>query len=200
MHNLGNFYGKTFELDMASRCLISNWPINYVEDTQQKDIKQIDYIFFKNKRVVGVECLSKRFSMSARENMSFDSMIPDINNHADKFKPEYISKLQLPLDQRVLVIDITNSYYCVPKQLLTDFKKMHMPSNLDAVFLTWREDTVTGENHSLKVRYCGLGTQEYFTTTYAAEYHATTFSVRKYTEHEPTWGKWGPEESANESK
>jgi len=56
-----NYYGTLFEIDMASRCLLSNWHLEFVEDYTKPE-KQIDFVFHKMSEVTGVECLSKRYS------------------------------------------------------------------------------------------------------------------------------------------
>ena len=69
---------------------------------------------------------------------------------------------------------------------------------MDAVIFTWREDVIDGENHRLIAKYKTIGNMDkkYFSVTYAAEFHKDrVFFMRKYVEPEPTFVKWGPEES-----
>ena len=190
-----NFYGTIFEIDMASRCLLSNWDIEFVED-YTKEGKQIDFIFHKHDKVAGVECLSKRY---AESSLTIDKINTDISAKAKKFGQEYIGKLGIPLDERLLIIDITTADYSSPK-ILEDLDRTRKSSKLDAVIFTWREDIIDGENHSLKVKYKIFGDieEKYFSVAYAAEFHMTNkgpvFFMRKYVEPEPSCGKWGPEE------
>ncbi len=191
-----NFYGTTFEIDMASRCLLSNWQAEFVEDYTKPE-KQIDFVFHKETEVAGVECLSKRY---AKSSLTVSKMNKDITEKAKKFKQEYIENLGIPLDERILIIDITTADYSTPK-ILKDLQKTRKSNKLDAVIFTWREDIIDGGNHSLIVKYETFGNidKKYFSTTYAAEFHATSkgpvFFMRNYVEPEPTFGKWGPEES-----
>lgn len=191
-----NFYGTIFEIDMASRCLLSNWGIGFVED-YTKEGKQIDFVFYKENKhdkVAGVECLSKRY---AESGLTIDKINTDINAKAKKFRQEYIGKLGIPVDERLLIIDITTTDYSSPK-ILEDLDKTEKSSKLDAVIFTWREDIIDGEDHSLRAKYKTFGNidKKYFSVTYAAELHkGPVFFMRKYVEPEPTFGKWGPEES-----
>jgi hypothetical protein len=184
---------------MASRCLLSNWDIEFVED-YTKEGKQIDFIFYKENehdKVARVECLSKRY---AESSLTIDKINTDISAKAKKFRQEYIGKLGIPLDERLLIIDITTADYSSPK-ILEDLDRTGKSSKLDAVIFAWREDIIDGENHSLRAKYKIVGNidKKYFSTTYAAEFHITNkgpvFFMRKFVEPEPSHGKWGPEEN-----
>ena len=196
MQHIDNFYGTIFELDMASRCLLSGWPIRFVEYPKPKKGKQIDFIFFKKEKAVGVECLSKRFTAI----LTLKKIQGGIDDHAKKFRPEHIAKLGLVLDERVVVMDITRSDYHSPNKLLANLGKARVPNDLDAVVFTWREDQFEGDNHSLRAKYQTVGdaAQGYFSTTYAAEFLGGAFFMRKYVEPEPAWGAWGPEENVED--
>ena len=199
LHHTENFYGTTFELDMASRCLLSGWPVEYVEDPSGKGGRQIDFIFRKDKKAIGVECYSKRYtSIYSPEKMKPDNIENDLQEHAKKFTPELAAKLGL--DEKLVVVELTRKDYSLPDKLLTELEKRPVPSDLDALVYTWRQDINEGENHSLRVGYRSVGnaSQAYFTTTYAAEFRGGAFFMRKYVEPEPTWGTWGPEESISE--
>jgi hypothetical protein len=195
MKKVQNFYGAVFELDMASRCLLSNWGLQFVEDCRKKKEKQIDFIFRKDKKAVGVECLSKRFKGAfSPENLTIADIDYDITEHAKKFKSEYINKLGISLDERILVVDITLADYRFPKHLIDGLENIKTSRDLDAVVFTWREDLVVGQNHSLKVKYKTIGSQDrpYFSLTYAAEFHGDVFFMRPYIEPEPTvWSASG---------
>lgn len=192
----GNFYGTIFEIDMASRCSLSNWQIDFVED-HTKEGKQIDFVFYKDSKqdnVAGVECSSKRYTQGS---LTIDKINRKISEKAKKFKQEYIEKLGISLDERLLIIDITTADYSSPN-ILKDLDRTRKSSGLDAVIFTWREDEIDGENHSLIAKYKTIGNidKKYFSVTYAAEFHkGPVFFMRKYVEPEPTWGTWGPEES-----
>jgi hypothetical protein len=195
-----NYYGTIFEIDMATRCLLSNWKPEFVEDYTVEE-KQIDFVFNRVMDTVGVECLSKRYS---ENSLTIDRLNRDISNKGKKFKPQYIKKLGVQLDGRMLTIDITTSSYSEPR-ILRDLEKTKLSSNLDTVIYTWREDIVNGENHSLRVKYRTYGDIEdkYFSTTFASEFRVhngePVFFVRKYVEPEQTIGNWGPEESINDN-
>ena len=190
-----NFYGTIFEIDMASRCLLSNWNIKFVEDYTEER-KQIDFVCYKggNKQIIGVECLSKRYSSNS---LTIDRINKDISKKAEKFKEEYIKKLDL--NKRLLIIDITTTSYSSPK-ILKDLHRIRKSSKLDAVIFTWREDIIDGENHSLRVKYKVFGDieEKYFFTTYAAEFRITNkepiFFMRKCSEPEPQVRVGGCEE------
>ncbi|MCJ7508324.1 MAG: hypothetical protein MUO85_06280 [candidate division Zixibacteria bacterium] len=194
-----NYYGTIFEIDMATRCLLSNWEPDFVEDYTVPE-KQIDFVFNREKDIVGVECLSKRYS---ENSLTIDRLNKDVSDKGKKFKPEYIKKLGVRLDKRILIIDITTSSYSVPG-ILKDLEKTELSPYLDAVIYTWREDIIDNENHSLRVKYSTYGDIEdkYFSTTFASEFHVhngePVFFVRKYTEPEPTFS-FGPEESINDN-
>lgn len=195
-----NYYGTLFEIDMASRCLLSNWRPEFVEDHAKRE-KQIDFVFYRGSEVAGVECLSRRYS---ENRLTIAKMNKDISEKGDKFKPEYIEKLGetvgVPLAERLLIIDITTSAYSRPT-ILNDLARTRVSSKLNGVVYTWREDIVDGENHDLIVKYETFGDIDkvYFSTTYAAHFHVTNqgpvFFVRKYVEPEPSWGQPGPLET-----
>ncbi|MCX5725912.1 MAG: hypothetical protein NT030_01790 [Candidatus Saganbacteria bacterium] len=197
-----NFYGTIFEIDMASRCFLSNWNIQFVED-YTKNGKQIDFVFHKESKhdkSVGVECTSKRYS---ERTLTIDNINKTINEKAAKFEPEYIKNLRIPLDERLLIVDITTENYSSPK-ILEDLDKTQVKNPLDGVIFTWREDIIDGDNHSLRAKYETFGNidKNYFSATYAAEIHkgpeGFVFFIRKYIEPEPTWGKWGPKETVDD--
>jgi hypothetical protein len=189
-----NFYGTLFEIDMASRCLLSNWDIKFPED-HTKEGRQIDFIFYKDNnhcKVIGVECTSKRYT----RNLTIQKINRAINDKAKKFKQDFINKLGFNLDEKLLIIDITADNYSTPK-IFEDLNKAKMSDKLDAVIFTWREDKIDGENHSLVVKYKIIGDSDkkYFSTTYAAELRkGPVFFMRKYIEPEPRVTKVGPEE------
>ena len=192
-----NFYGTIFEIDMASRCLLSNWAIKFVED-YNKEGKQIDFVFYKGSKqdkVAGVECTSKRY---AESSLTIDKINRDITAKAKKFRQEYIGELGISLDERLLIVDITTADYSSPK-VLENLDRIRKSSKLDAVIFTWREDIIDGENHSLRAKYKTVGNigKEYFSATYAAEFHITNrepvFFMRKYVEPEPQVIEVGPE-------
>ena len=190
-----NFYGTIFEIDMASRCLLSNWDVNFVEDYSEEG-KQIDFLFLKKGKVAGVECLSKRYS---NNSLTIDKINKDISEKAKKFDKKYIEKLKIPLHERLLIINITTPDYSTPK-ILKDIEGTRMSSKLDAVIFTWREDIIVGMNHSLIIKYKIFGNidKKYFSVTHASEFRVTdegpVFFMRKYVEPEPTY-VIGPEES-----
>lgn len=196
----GNFYGAIFEIDMASRCLLSNWDIEFVQDYTKKE-RQIDFVVYRQigQGAVGIECTSKR----GTEDLTSAKIEDRVCEKAKKFEKEYIEKLGIPLDEKVVVIDITRRDYSRPR-VLSDLQNIHVSSKLDAIVITWREDVIEGENHSLRAKYQILGNidKRYFSTTYAAEFHmireGPVFFIRKYVEPEPTWGAWGREETAEE--
>jgi len=95
-----NYYGTIFEIDMATRCLLSSWKPEFIEDYTAQE-KQIDFVFDRGNGVVGVECLSKRYS---ENSLTIDRLNKDINDKGKKFKPQYIKKLGVQLDKRILVI------------------------------------------------------------------------------------------------
>lgn len=187
-----NFYGTIFEIDMVSRCLLSDWNVDFVED-YSKEGKQIDFLFHKESKVAGVECLSKRY---AENSLTIKKINKDIGEKAKKFKQKYIETLNIPLNERLLIIDITTTGYSPPK-ILKDLEGTRRGSKLDAVIFTWREDIIDGEDHSLRAKYKTFGNidKKYFSVTYAADFIRAPFFMRKYVEPEPTFGKWGPEES-----
>lgn len=194
-----NFYGTIFEIDMASRCLLSDWNVDFVED-YSKEGKQIDFLFHKESKAAGVECLSKRYS---EKNLTIVKINKDISKKAKNFKQEYIEKLKIPLNENLLIIDITTTGYSSPK-ILGEICNTRISSKLDGVIFTWREDVIDGKNHSLRTKYKSLGNidKRYFSVTYASEFHITNegpvFFMRKYVEPEPTFGKWGSEENVQD--
>jgi len=184
------FYGSLFEIDIVSRCLLSNWDIDFVEDLTREGKQQIDFVFRKKNEVIGVECLSKRYTQKYG-NLTIDKINEDIKKKARKFRPEFIKELGHPLDKKLLIIDITTDDYSQPKILNNLERGVSLGGKLDGVVFTWREDVTDGKNHSLRAKYKILGNidKRYFSVTYAAEFRITSggpvFFMRKYVEPEP---------------
>lgn len=198
-----NFLGVIFEVDMATRCLLSGWKPEFLEDYTSKD-KQIDLFFEKSRgEKIGLECTSKR----ATEELNIVDINETIDEKSKKFDPAYLAHLPTKLDKKIVIVDITRKDYQKPV-VLRNLDKIKIGTNLDGVVLTWREDLVEGERHSLRIKYKSLGNikDKYFTTTWAAELFPPTqerglvFAFRKYVEPEPQHGKWGPEESYQDYK
>ncbi len=193
----GNFYGTIFEIDMASRCILSNWAVEFVEDCNKEGVRQIDFVVRRSNQpdnVVGVECRSQRFT----EALTIDKIQQAIDHHADKFAPEHIAALGYPLHEKVLVVNLTRGDYS-PPEVIADLESVQVPSDLDSVVFTWREHIADGDSHSLLVRYKTIGSldDQYFSVTYAAEFRkGPVFFMRKYVYPEPTVGIPGPEERA----
>lgn len=185
-----NFYGTIFEIDMASRFFLSNWYVDFPEDYTEEG-KQIDFVVYKGSKqdnIAGVECTSKRRT----DELTVKKVNKKIGEKAKKFEPEYIENLDVSLDEKLLVIDVTRVDYTLPK-ILKDLGKIRRSSKLDAVIFTWREDIKNGENHSLIAKYKTIGDVEkgYFSITPAVEIRTgdngsiSFVFVRKYIESEP---------------
>ena len=194
-----NFLGVIFEIDMATRCLLSDWKSEFIEAYTSKD-KQIDLLIEKsNGEKIGLECTSKR----ATEELNLAKINETIDEKSKKFDPQCLILLPIKLDRKVVIVDITRKDYGTPT-VLRDLDKITVGTSLDGVVLTWREDLVKGERHSLRIKYESLGNinDKYFTTTWAAEFFPPTqergpvFALRKFVEPEPKHGKWGPEEKS----
>ena len=189
MRQFENYYGSIFELDMACRCLLSGWGIQFIEDCTKKGEKQIDFVFLQKAKTIGVECLSKRATaIYSPDNLTIEQINDDLNDHANKFKSEHIDKNSITLDERVIVVDITTSAYQPPTHLLAELTNTRINENLDRVVFTWREDIVEGQDHDLVVKYQSVGTRDhyrYFTITYIARFHGAAFFVGRHTEPEP---------------
>jgi hypothetical protein len=193
-----NFLGVIFEIDMATRCLLSGWESEFVEARIGRS-RKIDLLIVKpTGEKIGLECTSKR----AVKELSTVGINETIDNKSKKFRPECLDCLDRKLDLKVVVLDITRKGYKIPA-VLKDLNKVTVPHNLDGVVLTWREDFVNEKRHSLRIKYESLGDakREYFTTTWAAEFRPSTpergavFFLRKYVEPEPQIAEWGPEET-----
>jgi len=197
-----NFRGTIFEIDIALRCLLSEWIIDFPEDYTKAE-KQIDLIIKKkNNEIIALECTQKRGSDEININ--------DINNiieeKSEKFKTEYMKFLEryynINIKYKIIIIDITRRGYKIPFEILNNLEKIIICENIDGIFLTWREDKVYSKKaHSLYIKYKSVGNlpDRYFTTTWCAEFRVresgTVFFLRKYIEPEPAHGEWGPEES-----
>jgi len=182
-----NFYGTIFEIDMACRAILSDWKVEFVED-HTKEGKQIDFVFINGNANVGVECLSK---MNSRE-INIKKINKSIQKKADKFKTEYVKKLGISLDKKILIINIATENYQKP-DIISRLNEIVLDDKLDAVIFTWREDIWKNSNHSLLVKYATLGNykKEYFTTTMAADFIVVNekpyLFMRKYIEPTPPW-------------
>jgi len=188
----GNFYGTIFEIDMASRCLLSNWTIEFIEKNPKgTKQKQIEFLFIQDGRVIGIECLSKRYGA---DDLTIEKINSDIEQKASKFK-----HFNTKLDERLLIIDVTTSDFSKPK-ILDDIGNLHRKHLLEAVIFTYtlKENAEADDDFSLIEKYESFGDVEnrYFTTTYATEIRkGPIIFIRKYVEPEPTHEVWGPEEN-----
>lgn len=193
-----NFLGVIFEIDMATRCLLSCWEPDFLEDYTNQG-KQIDLLIEKpNGEKIGLECTSKR----GTKKIDASKINETIVEKNEKFNLKYLKNLRTELNKKIIIIDLTRKNHQKPK-LLENLKEIVFPKNVDGVVLTWREDFIEGERHSLRIKYKSLGKipDTYFTTTWAAEFFPSTnergpaFALRKYVEPEHSHGKWGPEET-----
>jgi len=189
-----NFRGAMFELDMATRCLLSNWEVDFPEDYTKKG-KQIDLIIKgSNGERIALECTSKR----GTDIVDIKKINETIQSKNEKFEPKYLKLCDIQFAQKIVILDLTRHYYKLP-QILADVSKIRCCDNIDGVALTWREDIIENENHSVRIKYKCLGSipDKYFSTTWAAEFHkGPVFFLRKYVEPEPKHGTWSPEEHA----
>lgn len=193
-----NFLGVIFEIDVATRCLLSGWKPHFLEDYTNQG-KQIDLLVKKpDGEKMGLECTSKR----GTETININKMNETINEKSGKFASKYLGKFGTKLNNKIIIVDVTRKNHQKPR-LLENLDKIVFPGDVDGVVLTWREDYIEGERHSLRIKYKSLGkiSDTYFTTTWAAELFPPTnnrgpaFALRKYVEPEPSHGKWGLEET-----
>lgn len=192
-----NFLGVIFEIDIAARCLLSDWESKFVENYTSKN-KQIDFLITKhNGEKIGLECTSMR----ATEELNIVKINETINEKNKKFDQKHLALLPTKLDRKVVIIDITRKDYTTPA-IIENMDNVKIGNNLDGVVLTWRENLGEGEMYDLRVKYRSFGNinEGYFTTTWAAMFCPPTrergpvFFLRKYTEPEPQHGTWGSEE------
>lgn len=188
-----NFRGTVFELDMATRCLLSGWEVDFPEDYTKKG-KQIDLIVKKpNDETIALECASKR----GTDIIDARKINETIQLKNEKFEARHLKLFGVHFSSKVIIFDLTRDNYETPK-ILSDLSKIESCNNVDGVALTWREDIVESENHSIRIKYKCLGNvpDRYFATTWAAEFHkGPVFFLRKYVEPEPKHGNWGREET-----
>lgn len=199
-----NFLGAIFEIDIASRCLLSGWKCDFVEDYTGKG-KQIDLLIEKPKgQKIGLECTSKR----ATVELDARKINETIAEKCEKFHPSYLSHLPTKLDKRIVIVDITRKSYSKPVHVLENSDKIEIGNNLSGIVLTWREDSIFEGTHDLQTKYRSLGDliEGYFSTTWAARFCRPTrergpvFFLRKHVEPEPQHSEWGLEESCEDYK
>lgn len=203
--NSGSAYrGKVFEIDMASRALLSDWKVSFPEIYTQGQ-KQIDTIFLtKSGFNTALECTEKRSTANLNEQV----IQTEINDRCDKFNPKNVAMLEKivgQIDSKILVIDITrDDYNGPPSSVIHCAETIKLCENIDGVVLTWRELEDYGDKKSIVVKYQNIGNikRKYFTTTLRTEIVLQigdiTYFMRKYVEPEPTNGSWGKEESYSE--
>jgi len=197
-----NFRGAIFEIDMATRCLLSDWRVEFPEDYVKKE-KQVDLLIEKtNGEILALECAQKRGASSVK--------VSDINEiikeKCKKFSPKHLGKLRqwkgrdFRLDKKAIIVDLTTSRYMVPAGILENQENIKLCKNIDGIILTWREKEIKCGSYSVKIKYRVLGNlpDKYFSTTWAAEFRLTgnrpVFFLRKYVGPEPFHSTWGPEE------
>lgn len=138
-----NFYGTMFEIDMASRFLSSGWDVGFVEDYVQEG-KRIDFLCSRGSelgKIVGVECFSKRYAdRNTQGSVTIKRLNSNIRGKAKKFEERYTKKLGIPLNERVLYVDITTTDYSPPTVLGDLERGIEVSSGLDAVVFTWIEE------------------------------------------------------------
>lgn len=192
-----NFYGTIFELDMGSRFLLSDWEVNFNIEDYTKEEKQIDFVAYKSftNKMMGIECTSKKFT----SDLTVKKINRLINKKSKKFEDKYLKQLSVPIDEKLLIIDITRANYQKPT-ILSELDKIKVSSKLDGVILTWRELEKQGKNCTLKIKYECVGMEnKYFSVTYLSEFRfhdgKSEFLMRKYIEPEPQVGplsEWKP--------
>ena len=130
-----NFRGTIFELDMATRCLLSNWEIDFPEDYTKED-KAVDMIAEKTDgEKIAIECSSKR----GTQTLDIQKINETINEKDEKFQPEYLELLKTQCKTKAIILDLTRSNYVNPIEQL-DLSEISSCNNADGVVLTWRED------------------------------------------------------------
>ena len=195
MHASGsNFRGVMFELDMATRCLLSNWEV-YFPETRIKNVKTIDLIVKKKEEVIALECTSKR----GTDIIDIQKIKETIEKKKNKFNPENLQLLKVQFTKKIIVFDITRPDYKRPA-ISGEVSEIRNMPYIDGIILTWREDVIDKNGHSIRIKYKCQGEipDEYFSATWAIEIrkrsHGLVFFLKKYIEPEPSHGAWGPEE------
>ncbi len=201
-----DFYGTGFEIDMASRAILSNWDVDFPEDYIKKPGKKpIDFIFTRNGNaycgvggdILGVECQSKRNT----DDLEIRDIIRDIPIKAEKFKQENLGELRKIPDKKLLLFDITQNEYSKPIFLrnLKEVEKCEELKNkkLDGIIFTWSEAVKEGNKDTITVKYKSFGNikKGYFSVTSKTCISESYYFVQKYVEPEPQWAAPGKEES-----
>lgn len=187
----GNYYGTLFELDMVSRFLLSDWSVNPTIEDYTKKEQQIDFLVSKQSKneTMGIECTTKR----STQDLTIKKINRIINKKSQKFREKNIKKLNVNIDEKILIIDITRPNYKKPS-IIPELNKIKLSRKLDNIIFTWREEIRTRNNITLKIKYKNIPDKEngYFSVTYLTELHMRDFSMRKYIEPEPkaSIGKW----------
>lgn len=142
-----NFRGIMFELDMATRCLLSGWDVDFPE-IRIKNAKVCDLIVKKpSAETIALECVTKR----GANLISVEKIIQTINEKKDKFKPENLTLLGAKFAKKIVVVDLTNSAYKIP-EVVNNFhvEEINEIPYVDGVVLTWKEDFIKNEDHSIE--------------------------------------------------
>lgn len=202
-----NFRGTIFEIDMATRCLLSGWETYFPEDYAEAE-KQIDLIVKKQKEeIIALECTQKR----GTDEIDVKDINEVIEDKSKKFDPDNMKRLErhysINIRYNILVIDITRRNWKTPVEILSNLENIVVSQNMDGVVLTWRESRIPNDTEqSLFTKYKCLGNMPdtYFSATLCAEFRVrktgTVLFLRKYVEPEPAHGDWGLKEVRSKRK
>jgi len=193
-----DFYGTGFEIDMASRCILSDWDIEFPEDNGKNDeSKQIDFIFYNRitNKIIGIECTSKRFT----DDITIEKINEVISKKAEKFKPTQLRELGKDLNEKILIIDVTRNNYRKP-EFLEYLKAIDICKELNGVVFTWRECKIKKKDCIISIEYKTIGDidDNCFSVTYATEIlfqeKGPMVLMKKHVKSVPQWAEPGPEE------
>ncbi len=195
-----NFLGFLFEMDMATRCILSGWKCRFLEDRRNNRKQMIDLIVEKRDgTTMGLECSSKRGTTT----LDMNDVSQTVLEKSTKFSEGNLSEIGTKLDKKIIILDVTQRGFRKPEELLKEFEKTEIPELVDGIILTWRESFPfeTEQNRMMPIKYAQKGDlpNNYFTTTMCAHLSHQNgepiFFFRSYVEPEPRPSSVGPEES-----
>ena len=211
-------YGYLSEVYMSGLYIFSGWKnLRYIDKPDgSKSQRHADWVFVRNnKDNIGIECKDKRQAMNGRNQVRRADIDALVSNAIAKFSADK------SLKKRMLWVNITNiKDYSKPsltelgnirwresRDILAGTLTPNSPlrnkdGEIDCIVLAWREKVEGDNGFDYIQRYvisedadCNAYLPQVQPLIHVAP--GKHFFIRTYVFPEPSWGKWGPEETAS---
>jgi hypothetical protein len=214
-------YGHLSETYVSGLYIFGGWSPRYIEKLDQGNSqKQIEWIFQKgNEYKIGVECKDHRQRMQGQNQVSLVYIQGKVDEAIEKFSAKAAKSLNF--QRRILWINITNMKdYSTPSfaelgsihwrepsdtfagTLTPNLSLRDKKGEIDGVVLAWREKRSADDGFDYVQRYivtesidCNIDLPNRQPLVHVCP--GKYFFIRTYVFPEPSFGKWGPEETCH---